>query len=123
MKMECVTKLKNLLKEKSLREGWFWCKTVYVLYDDIIKVSLTDIYKDFVKNFSTDNTIGVLHLTQVFSNHLDYDYIQKKYDDVGNVIILRSLMHCEEIDVQIAEVFGQIENIRNQNSPQFLYDS
>lgn len=115
--------LRGILKAKSIDEGWFWCKTTYILYSDLTPEQPTDIYKEFVSDVSATNNLGVLHLTQVFGRHLNFDYIQNKFEAVGNVIILRSLILCEEIDVQIAEVFGQIEKIRSENVPQFLYNT
>ncbi|XP_018571354.1 E3 ubiquitin-protein ligase listerin isoform X2 [Anoplophora glabripennis] len=116
-------KLKSILKGKSIGEAWFWCKTAYILYSDITPEPPSDIYKEFVGDVSTANSLGVLHLTQVFGRHLDFDYVQNKFEAVGNVVILRSLILCDEIDVQIAEVFGQIEKIRSENVPQFLYNT
>ncbi|KAJ8918958.1 hypothetical protein NQ315_016860 [Exocentrus adspersus] len=115
--------MKEELKNKSQNECWFWCKSAYILYSDLIPEPLPNIYKEFVTAITDTNSLGAIHLTQVFGKHIDFDYIHNKYEAVGNVIILRSLIHCDEIEVQIAEVFAQIEKIRSENVPQFLYNS
>ncbi|CAH1975524.1 unnamed protein product [Acanthoscelides obtectus] len=115
--------LKTVLRDKCLSEAWLWCNAVYTLFSEINPDALTDIYSDFTKDV-TGRNLGFLHLTQTFAKHLNYDHVQnKKYEPIEQVIILNSLMHCEEIDVQIAEVFSKIEEIRSENVPQFLCDN
>nr|CAH7760823.1 unnamed protein product [Callosobruchus chinensis] len=115
--------LKPVLKDKCLSEAWLWCNAAYTLYSEMNPESLTDIYTDFTKDVSGRN-LGFLHLTQTFAKHLNYDHVQnKKYEPIEQVIVLNSLIHCEEIDVQIAEVFSKIEQIRSENVPQFLCDN
>lgn len=115
--------LKLYLKEKVLSESWFWCKSVHYLYKDILPTDLTRIYEEFTLEIPNSPSLSRLHLTQTLGSSLNFDYVQNKYDTIDNVIILRSLLHCNEIDVQIAEVFGKIESLRLQNVPQFLYES
>lgn len=116
--------LKTVLKTKSLNEAWFWCKASYHLYDSMLQQNLVEMYAEFVEGAVDDrNNLGVLHLTQVFSNKLSYDHVRYNFDPVGSIIVLNSLTHCDEIDVQIAEVFSKIEKIRSENVPRFLYES
>ncbi|KAJ8985103.1 hypothetical protein NQ317_019789 [Molorchus minor] len=114
--------LSKLRQKKCINDGWFWCKAAYCLYSDMVTQPLKDIFNEFVKDVTEKDNVGVIHLTQVFSEHIDYDDVQNQFSAVGNAIVLRSLIHCNEIDVQIAEVFKEIEKIRRQNIPQFLYD-
>ncbi|CAG9822593.1 unnamed protein product [Phaedon cochleariae] len=113
--------LKATIRDKSTKLGWFWAKSAYILYTDISPEPLTDIYAEFVQQRTGTCTLGALHLTQVFSKHLDYDLVRYSFDAIGDVIVLNSLIRCEDIDVQIAEVFTKIERIRNENVPRFSY--
>lgn len=115
--------LKDTLKEKSINLAWFWCKTVGILYSEFIPEPLSTIYSEFTNNLPQNTDIlGSLHLIQVLREDLHYDYVQNRRDAIGDIIILNSLIRCEEIDVQIAEVFAKIEKIRSENVLQFLYD-
>ncbi|KAG5874665.1 hypothetical protein JTB14_012946 [Gonioctena quinquepunctata] len=116
-------KLKDILKDRSINCAWFWAEAVYVFYTRIFVQPINEIYREFVQDVTENDNLGVLHLTQVFGNHLNYDFIQNKFRAIGDVIVLNSLVHCDEIDVQIAEVFSKVEKIRNENVPQFLCDN
>lgn len=117
-----ITNLRSTLKTKSLKYGWHWAKAVYLLYSEMLPTDLVSIYKEFVQNVTETNETYIQHLTKLFSKHLTYDDIENKFDTIGNIITLRSLLHCQDIDVQIAEVFMQMEKIRSKNVPQFLYN-
>lgn len=114
-------KLKTILKHKAFQFSWFWCKAIYLLYTQITPVSITEIFNEITKDIQQEN-LTVLHFIQIFGQHLNYDYINFKLDTISNIIVLKSLLHCNEIDVQIAEVFTKMENIRNENNLQFYYD-
>nr|XP_023024069.1 E3 ubiquitin-protein ligase listerin [Leptinotarsa decemlineata] len=115
--------LKKILRDRAMSLAWFWCRAVYIMYTKIFEQPLNDIYADCVQIVTETKNLGVLHLTQIFSHHLNYDYIQNNFDVVGDVIVLNSLLHCDEIDVQVAEVVLKIERIRADNVPQFLCDN
>lgn len=113
------SKLTVILKEKSLSEAWFWSKVVYTYYKNSIPDYLAQTYSEFTSNAKEEHKLGVLHLTQVFKRHLTYDYAQKGYDHLMDMINLNCLMHCDDIDVQIAEIWMKIENIRNEDPEYF----
>lgn len=87
-----------------------------MLNDDPIK-----IYDDLIKNVTINDKLAVLHATQVFSKHLDYDYVTSSFDNVSRIVILRCLVSNHEIDVQIAEVMSALEDIRN-NTDKFSWE-
>lgn len=115
--------IKSTLKEKSAKYGWHWAKAVYLFYSEILHENLQSIYEEFIRDISEGDSVNTLHLTQVFKDHLNYDYVQNKFDAIGDVVVLNGLINCDEIDVQIAEVFSKIEKIRSKDVPQFLYNS
>lgn len=108
--------LKSIFKEKCLTEAWFWSK---VVYKNSPIGHLKQTYSQFTKNGTEEQKLGILHLTQVFKQHLTYDEVPKSYDHLMDIIILNCLMHCEDIDVQIAEVCMKIEKIRNEDPEYF----
>lgn len=110
------------MKQKASDLSWFWCKTIYLLYTEIVPLPITDVFEEMTNNLTTENSLTVLHFVQIFGKHLNYDYIHFKLDTIGRIIVLRSLLHCDEIEVQIAEVFNRIESIRGENNLQFYND-
>lgn len=117
-------KLKDLLISKVHKNHWLWARATYLLYSKILPSSLTNIYEEFLRKKSPDaSSLGTVHMTQVFGKDLTYDNIDTSRIDVENIITLRSLLpHTENIDVQIAENFTRIVNIRNENTKVFLHD-
>lgn len=116
--------LKAILTEKLHTKSWLWARAIRLLYSEIVPESLTEIYDEFVnKRKETDTKLGVIHLTQVFSDSLCYENIPSGFDEIENVITLRSLLYGgDDLEVQIAENFSRIESIRNRNIREFLYD-
>ncbi|CAH0553483.1 unnamed protein product [Brassicogethes aeneus] len=115
--------LKLFLKQSTLENSWLWCKTIYLFYKEITPGPLGNIYTELVSEIPKGESLCRLQLTQIFGEHIDFDFIGNKHDSVEFIVVLKSLLHCNEIDVQIAEVFGKVEAIRSENVPQFLYES
>ncbi|CAG9858317.1 unnamed protein product [Phyllotreta striolata] len=111
------------LNDMSMKNGWYWIKAVYLYYSKIQPQDLCSVYEDFVRNIPDSEVEITLQATRIFKDHLTYDNVQNKFDAVGDIIVLRSLIRCEEIDVQIAEVFTKMVNIRIADIPKFLYNS
>ncbi|XP_025830695.1 E3 ubiquitin-protein ligase listerin isoform X2 [Agrilus planipennis] len=102
------------LCKKTMQEGWIWAEAIHLFYSEIRKKKLGFAYIDLVENYSDeiDSEISVVHLGQVFSESLTYDHVSYDLMPLESVICLRSLLHCDEIDVQIAEVFGKIDKFK-----------
>lgn len=117
-------KLKDLLIAKVHGKHWLWARATYALYSKILPSPLTNVYEEFLQKKAPDvPSLGTVHMTQVFGKDLTYDNTNTSKVDVENIITLRSLLpHTENIDVQIAENFTRIINIRNENTKGFLYD-
>lgn len=113
--------LEMILKDKCLSEAWFWSKVLYTIHKNESTEELAQIYSTLTNNTTEEHKLGVLHLTQVFKNHLTYEYVQKGFDNVMEIINLKCLMHCEDIEVQIAEVWMKIEKIRNED-PEYFHN-
>ncbi|XP_050511017.1 E3 ubiquitin-protein ligase listerin [Diabrotica virgifera virgifera] len=115
--------LKRIIKENSRNYGWQWPAVAYLLYSELLPEDLKAVYKEFVQDTSKTDVSYELHLTQTFSQNINYDLVHNKADAIDNIVSLRSLIQCEDIDVQIAEVFTQMEAIRSKNVPHFLYNT
>ncbi|XP_017770838.1 PREDICTED: E3 ubiquitin-protein ligase listerin-like [Nicrophorus vespilloides] len=96
-----------ILVDKAGKEGWLWTNTVHLWFVEMSNYSAIKVYDNLLPSMNTK--LAKLHLTQILGSNLSYDNIHCKVGPVGDVVILRSLLHCDEIDVQIAEVFKKIE--------------
>lgn len=105
--------LNFLIQSMVFSESWMWIRTFYTLQTDLLNEDPIDAYANLVKNATIENNLAVIQATQVFSKHLDYDYVTHIFDNVGRIIVLRCLAECQEIDVQIAEVMSTIETFKN----------
>ncbi|XP_044263006.1 E3 ubiquitin-protein ligase listerin [Tribolium madens] len=98
-----------------------WSKVVYLYHQEIFDKPPQETFKFYFKQTSSD--LSQLHLAQLYGPHLDFDHINFTSSVLSDVIILRSLAHCDEIDVQIAEVFEKIKKLRNRDIPKFLFEN
>lgn len=115
------TKLFNYLTEKVQIEHWLWCTAVYLLYTELCPSSVSDAYEELSIKVSD---LGLLHLTQIFANHLGYEHIRSsKFGDIEHIILLRCFVsYQDDLEVQIAENFTRIQKIRSQNTREFFCD-
>ncbi|RZC42281.1 E3 ubiquitin-protein ligase listerin [Asbolus verrucosus] len=120
-KLQINDQIQDLLITQLNSESWLWCKAIYLLNQEITPSPLEDVYKNYLKQ--ANNDLSRLHLSQIFGPHLDFDHIQSASGVLADTVILRSLLHCNEIDVQIAEVFEKIKKLRSKNIPKFLFES
>lgn len=104
MDQDVLTELKDLLKANSLNHGWIWCKATYIFYTKFLKTQeILEIYNELTQNNMDAKSIGFLHLKQIFSDAIE--------DSVA-----------ENTNDKMANLFSQIESLRNENLPQFLYE-
>src|SRR5699024_9203523 len=101
-------------------KSFLWCKTVHFFHQEIKSDSPEDVYVEYKKLFKND--LSKLHLSQLFGAHLSFDHIDFTSSVFDSVVTLRSLAHCDEIDVQIAETFEKIKKLRSKDIPRFLFD-
>lgn len=94
------------------------CDTAYLLNKDLLLNSdkLKNVYLKLSKTGKT------LHLTQLFSKHINFDQTVEAKNKTEKIIITRMLLHCEETDVQVAEVMSAIISIRDKNVDSLLYN-
>ncbi|XP_017770844.1 PREDICTED: E3 ubiquitin-protein ligase listerin [Nicrophorus vespilloides] len=120
--IDSVTKDKigGILVHKAGEEGWLWANTVQLWFVELSKVPATKVYDKLLPSMNTK--LGKLHLTQILGSNLSYDNVHCKVGPVGSVVILRSLLHCDEIDVQIAEVFNKIQKLRDEDMGRYFYN-
>lgn len=105
---DCTTRVQS--------NSGFWAKTLYVYNHEIFDNSPEEIFKKYFTDFTN------LHLVQLYGRHVDFDHIQLTPWTINDVIILQNLAHCDEIDVQIAQVFEKIKKFRNEDIPKFLFE-
>lgn len=115
-----IVKLTMLLQEKLDLEQWFWARVVQIIYSDFLEQDLNVVYNNLNKKLG--NELSKLHIMQTFSNNLTYDDVEHDSDVVESVITLKALTHCDEIEVQIVEVFCKIEKLKNEDLKQWFYD-
>ncbi|KAL3280344.1 hypothetical protein HHI36_017833 [Cryptolaemus montrouzieri] len=115
--------LRKTLRCKSYSNSWIWCKTIYNFHVNLSSEEPTKVYDDLVKDATINDKLLVLHATQVFAEHLNFDYVAHTFDDVSRMIVLRSLSRSQEIDVQIAEVMSKLEIFRTDNLSRFNCES
>lgn len=103
--------------------GWMWSKAVYFYFSDFMPQSLLEVFGNIMKLAKESETskISSLHTIQTFATNLTYDHVCDIKCPIEKIVALRALMHCDEIDVQIAEVFTVIEEMEKKGWIQFLY--
>lgn len=94
------------------------CDTAYILNKDLLPNS-DKLKIVFLKLRKTERT---LHLTQLFSKHINFDQTVEAKDKTEKIIITRMLLSCEDIEVQIAEVMSAIIAMRDKNGESLLYN-
>lgn len=115
--------IEGKLCENSSR-GWMWSKAVYFYFSDFMPQSLPEVFGNIMKLAKESETskISLLHTIQTFATDLTYDHVCDIKSPIEKIVALRSLMHCDEIDVQIAEIFTVIEEIEKHSRIHFLYE-
>lgn len=99
--------IRSILLTKVKQEGFFWSHALRQLNLEITP-SIFSIYIDATSMENVFN-LGQLHLVQTFAKDLIYhDVCDIKTTDFGRIVTLRSLINCDDIDVQIAEVYTAI---------------
>lgn len=94
--------------------------TVYVLHSSLLTSAseLMQVYTGLTKKAKENS----LYLTQLFSKCLTYDHAMEPKSKVEKLAVTRALIHCEEIDVQIAEALSAVMAIRTTNVDSLLYN-
>lgn len=108
----------------SASKGWLWSKAAYLYFSKFTSNSSAEAFvkvTTHVENSKVD-TVPLLHAIQSFSSGLTYEHVCNVLTPLGKIVALRSLMHCDEIEVQIAEIFSVIEDIEKQSRIHFLYE-
>lgn len=95
------------------------CDTVYVLHSSLLTSTseLMQVYTELTKKAKEKS----LYFTQLFSKCLTYDHVMEPKSKVEKLAVTRALIHCEEIDVQIAETLSALMAIRTTNVDSLLY--
>lgn len=124
-----MDEMENILIEKLFSEQWLWARAAYFYYTDILGQLPVEAFEKLYNwklNTNTENkedvTLGKLHLVQIFSPHLSFDNIDPTQSAIDSIIILRSLSHCNEIEVQIAEVYGMIKKLKSESLESYFHD-
>ncbi|EEZ97459.2 E3 ubiquitin-protein ligase listerin isoform X2 [Tribolium castaneum] len=97
-----------------------WSKVIYLYNQEIFDKPPQETFKTYHNQTTSD--LSQLHLVQLYGPHLDFDHVATS-SVLNDVVILRSLAHCDEIDVQIAEIFEKIKKLRNRDIPKFLFEN
>lgn len=101
--------------------NWLWAKTVRTFHQEINSDGLQATYYYYSKLVNQQS--ARINLYQIYGSSLSFDDIQLTGSIYENIIILKNLSHCTEIDVQIAEVLGAVKHYRAQNIPRFLLET
>lgn len=116
------TILEQLLNQNLQSDSWIWAKTTYPYYIEIKNEDKQLVFKNLISADKRDNSLSRLHLLQTFGSHLNYDDVNFDLNTVESIVALRSLVHCDSIDVQIAEVFAKIKYMKNETMKDQFYD-
>ncbi|GLV42170.1 Listerin E3 ubiquitin protein ligase 1 [Carabus blaptoides fortunei] len=94
--------------------------TVYVFHSSMLTSTSTlpQVYTRLTKKTKGN----VLCLTQLFAKCLTYDHVREPTSKVEKLAVTRALIHCEEIDVQIAEALSAVMAIRGTDVDSLLYN-
>lgn len=97
--------------ETSLKNKQGWSIPAYKYFVQMNNQRPRTIFAMLNNNTSGENK---LHLIQTFSRRqeITFDDTIQRMTPIESVVRLRCLLHCEDIDVQIADVFGRIEKIK-----------
>lgn len=96
---------------------WIWAHVLRLISADLIVQGDLSVFYETVYKQLTDN-LAKLHLLQAFSNVLSYDNVFSSSSVVDNIITLRCLINCDEIEVQIAETYAQIHKLKTDDLKQ-----
>lgn len=119
----CIQQIEDtLLKRTSC--GWMWMKALHFFYSYFVSKLLPEVYLSIVKKLKEMecDRLALLHATQIFSSNfnLTYDDVCDVANPIEKIVILRSLLHCEEL--QSTETFSMIDSIEKQSRVHFLYE-
>lgn len=91
-------------------ESWLWAKVAKLFCG--LKAKAMDIDR-VITSHNDETNLGRLHLIQANKEKLTLDNVSYNFGNIEKVIVFRSLMHCDEMEVPIAEAFNVIAKLKN----------
>lgn len=113
--------IRSILLTKVQNEGFFWTHALRQLNLEM----MPKIFNLYIDATSLDTfNLGQLHLVQTFAKDLVYhDVCDIKTTEFGRIVTLRSLINCDDLDIQVAEVYTAIARLKNsEKSKQVFYN-
>lgn len=109
------------LMERVSKDGWLWAKVVHLLNAEVAKEDLAQVYGDYLNkdNFQEETCQGRVHLTQLFAENLSFDDVLYNARLAERIVTLRSLIHREDIDGDIAGTFKLIDAFKIKSGKDF----
>ncbi|KAK4881955.1 hypothetical protein RN001_005274 [Aquatica leii] len=116
--------IEKKLRENAVSKDWLQIKTYYLYCSQI---TTKDLYKEYTSLLNEcDNRklkLASLRLTQIFAKYVNFEQVCNRPSTIENIILLRQLLHCEELEVPMVEAFSKISIFKQENKSVYLFES